>query len=144
MNAAKSVYALPDGNELSLSAEKYTLAEILFTATPRRADHKVLHHLLHETIRACSTDLRKDLFSNIVLAGGGSLVSGLPDRLENEIVLLAPATQRVKVIAAGNERKYSSWIGGSILGSLGTFDDFCITKEDYRQWGGSVVEKKCP
>merc|ERR1719308_538178 len=40
-------------------------------------------------------------------------------RLQKEITALAPSTIKIKIIAPP-ERKYSVWIGGSILSSLST------------------------
>lgn len=53
---------------------------------------------------------------------------GLADRLQKETTALAPSSFKVKVIAPP-ERKYSVWIGGSILGSLSTFQRMWISKQ---------------
>merc|ERR1719290_866074 len=45
---------------------------------------------------------------------------GIADRMQKEITALAPSTIKIKIIAPP-ERKYSVWIGGSILSSLSTF-----------------------
>jgi actin-related protein len=49
------------------------------------------------------------------------------------------------VHAAGNqiERKSSSWLGGSILASLGTFNQLWISKKEYEEIGPSIIETKC-
>jgi len=49
---------------------------------------------------------------------------------------------KVKVVAP-TERKYSVWIGGSILASLSTFQQMWVTKEEYSEFGPSVVHRKC-
>jgi len=59
-----------------------------------------------------------------------------------EISAFAPNSMKVKVIAAP-ERKYSVWIGGSILGSLSTFADMWITREEYDECGAGIVHRKC-
>ena len=59
-----------------------------------------------------------------------------------EIRGLAPSSMKVKVIAAP-ERKYSVWIGGSILASLSTFTDMWITREEYDECGAAIVHRKC-
>ena len=59
-----------------------------------------------------------------------------------EIGSLAPNTMKVKVIAPP-ERKYSVWIGGSILASLSTFSQMWITKHEYDECGPSIVHRKC-
>ena len=49
---------------------------------------------------------------------------------------------KVKVVAPP-ERKYSVWIGGSILSSLSTFQQMWITKEEYEEFGPAIVHRKC-
>jgi actin len=68
----------------------------------------------------CDVDVRRDLFSNIVLSGGTTMYPGIAERLNKEIVSLAPSSVKIKIVAPP-ERKYSVWIGGSILSSLSTF-----------------------
>jgi actin-like protein 6A len=41
------------------------------------------------------------------------------------------------------ERKSSSWLGGSILASLGTFNQLWISKKEYEEVGSSIIETKC-
>ena len=57
---------------------------------------------------------------------------------------LAPESMinNVKVIAIP-ERKYSVWIGGSILSSISTFGSMWITREEYQESGASIVNRKC-
>jgi len=68
----------------------------------------------------CDIDVRKDLYSNIVLSGGTTMFTGIAERLSKEVTALAPSTMKIKVVAPP-ERKFSVWIGGSILSSLSTF-----------------------
>ena len=65
-------------------------------------------------------DLRTALFGNIVLSGGSTLTKGFGDRLLHEVQRLAVKDMRIKIFAPP-ERKYSTWIGGSILAGLSTF-----------------------
>ena len=62
--------------------------------------------------------------------------------MHKEIATLAPSTMKVKVIAPP-ERKYSPWIGGSILASLSTFQQMWISKQEYDESGPSIVHRKC-
>ncbi|KAI9313180.1 actin-domain-containing protein [Dichotomocladium elegans] len=52
---------------------------------------------------------------------------GIADRMQKEITALAPSSMKIKIIAPP-ERKYSVWIGGSILASLSTFQQMWISK----------------
>lgn len=45
-----------------------------------------------------------------------------------QITALAPSSMKVKIVAPP-ERKYSVWIGGSILASLSTFQQMWISKQ---------------
>jgi len=90
----------------------------------------------------CDIDIRKDLLANIVLSGGTTMYAGIADRMQKEVTALAPATIKVKIIAPP-ERKYSVWIGGSILSSLSTFQTMWITKEEYEESGPGIVHRKC-
>lgn len=71
------------------------------------------------------------------------MFQGISERISKEIVGLVPAENKVKVYAPA-ERKFSVWIGGSMLSTLSTFKDQWITKMDYQEYGTNIVHKKCP
>jgi hypothetical protein len=73
-----------------------------------------------DAINRADMDLRKSLFGNIVLSGGSTVCKGFGDRLLHEVQRLAVKDMRIKIFAPP-ERKYSTWIGGSILAGLSTF-----------------------
>ena len=83
-----------------------------------------------------------DLYGNIVMSGGTTMFEGISERLSKEVVNLAPSSMRIKVIAPP-ERKFSVWIGGSILSSLSTFQTMWITKAEYEDTGAAIVHRKC-
>lgn len=74
----------------------------------------------YRSIMNCDVDIRKDLYRNVVLSGGSTMFPGIADRMRRELAALAPSSMKIKVVAPP-ERKYSVWIGGSILASLSTF-----------------------
>jgi len=90
----------------------------------------------------CDIDVRKDLFGHIVMSGGTTMYPGIAKRLEKEMQALAPAKMKVE-ISAPQERKFSVWIGGSILSSLSTFATMWVDKNDYEESGASIVHIKC-
>lgn len=71
-----------------------------------------------------------------------TMFPGIADRMQKELTALAPSTMKIKIIAPP-ERKYSVWIGGSILASLSTFQQMWISKEEYDEAGPSIVHRKC-
>jgi actin len=90
----------------------------------------------------CDIDVRKALYSNVVLSGGTTMFQGIGERMAKELVALAPSTVKIKVIAPP-ERKYSVWIGGSILSSLTTFQQMWVSKEEYDESGPGIIHRKC-
>ncbi len=85
---------------------------------------------------------RSSFQGNIVLSGGTTMFEGIDKRMEKEIVALAPASMKIKIVAPP-ERKYSVWIGGSILSSLSTFQQMWISKQEYDESGPAIVHRKC-
>ena len=101
-----------------------------------------IHETTYNSIMKCDVDIRKDLYGNIVLSGGSTMFPGIADRMNKEISALAPSAMKIKVVAPP-ERKYSVWIGGSILASLSTFQQMWIAKSEYDESGPSIVHRKC-
>lgn len=90
----------------------------------------------------CDVDIRKDLYANIVLSGGSTISKGIAERMEKEISYLAPSTMKINIFAPP-ERKYSVWIGGSILASLSSMKGKWISRQEYDESGPSIMYKKC-
>ncbi|KAH0463540.1 hypothetical protein IEQ34_008122 [Dendrobium chrysotoxum] len=82
-----------------------------------------------------------DLYGNIVLSGGLTTFSGIANRMSKKITALAQSSVKIKV-AALPKRKYSVWIGGSILASLSTFQQMWISKAEYDESGPSINATK--
>merc|ERR1712088_1055592 len=101
-----------------------------------------IHETTYNSIMKCDVDIRKDLYANTVMSGGTTMYPGIADRMQKEITALAPSTIKIKIIAPP-ERKYSVWIGGSILASLSTFQQMWISKQEYDECGPSIVHRKC-
>ncbi len=78
----------------------------------------------------------------MVVVGGGSLVPGLVDRINLEMGLRFPGS-KIKIHSPGNtvERKYSAWLGGSILASLGTFHQLWVAAEEWKEHGPSILRQ---
>jgi actin beta/gamma 1 len=135
-------YELPDGQVITIGNERFRCPEVLFQPSFIGMEQAGVHETTYNSIMKCDVDIRKDLYGNVVLSGGSSMFPGIGDRLQKEITQLAPPTMKVKIIAPP-ERKYSVWIGGSILASLSTFQNMWISKEEYEESGPSFVHIKC-
>jgi actin-related protein len=142
--AVEAQYEMPDGEVITIGNERFRCPEALFKPSLVGKEMLGIHDQVYSAIMKSDLDIRKDLYSNIILSGGSTMFPGLPERLSKEIQKLAPSatSSKVKVIAMP-ERKYSVWIGGSILSSLSNFQVMWITKSEYDESGPQIVHRKC-
>jgi len=79
------------------------------------------------------------------MVGGNSLMNGFVEKFEKSLYEIAPQNTKVKIFAYPKsfERKFSSWLGASILASTGSFQNLWIGKFEYEETGPSIVERKC-
>jgi len=138
----EKTYELPDGNIITVGAERFRCPEVLFQPSMIGKEAAGVHDTTFQSIMKCDVDIRKDLYANVVLSGGTTMFSGIGERMAKELTALAPSTMKIKVVAPP-ERKYSVWIGGSILASLSTFQQMWISKQEYDESGPTIVHRKC-
>jgi len=138
----EKTYELPDGNIITVGGERFRCPEVLFQPSFIGKEASGIHDTTFQSIMKCDVDIRKDLYANVVLSGGTTMFSGIGERMTKELTALAPSTMKIKVVAPP-ERKYSVWIGGSILSSLSTFQQMWISKGEYDESGPTIVHRKC-
>nr|XP_019541794.2 actin, indirect flight muscle-like isoform X1 [Aedes albopictus] len=161
-SSSEKSYELPDGQVITIGNERFRAPEALFQPSFLGMESTGIHETVYNSIMRCDVDIRKDLYANSVLSGGTTMypgnslfhsifsalflqvlsVIGIADRMQKEITSLAPSTIKIKIIAPP-ERKYSVWIGGSILASLSTFQAMWISKQEYDEGGPGIVHRKC-
>jgi len=135
-------YELPDGQIITIGAERFRACEPMFNPSLIGKESDGIHQLTYDSIMKCDVDIRRDLYTNTVLSGGSTMFPNIDKRLNKEITALAPSAVKVKIVAPP-ERKYSVWIGGSILSSLSTFQEMWISKDEYDESGPGIVHRKC-
>ncbi|CAL9132401.1 unnamed protein product [Musa textilis] len=156
-NVPMTPYELPDGQTIEIGADRFKVPDVLFNPSLVQtipgmesfagfASVSGLPQMVIESINRCDADIKRELFSSILLAGGTASMLQLKERLEKELMEEAPQAARVKVLASGNsiERRFSVWIGGSILASLGSFQQLWFSKAEYEEHGVSNIQRKCP
>eukprot|EP01012_Entosiphon_sulcatum_P000550 TRINITY_DN10092_c0_g1_i1.p1 TRINITY_DN10092_c0_g1~~TRINITY_DN10092_c0_g1_i1.p1 ORF type:complete len:398 (-),score=55.65 TRINITY_DN10092_c0_g1_i1:61-1254(-) len=150
-------YTLPDGHQVTLSQLRFDVPEIFFKpsmltdvastdpASPMAtvsSPQAGVHTVMHECIQKCDPEIRRELYNNVVVAGGNSLFPKFEDRLQRELQALASKGMQTKCIAFP-ERKFATWLGGSLLASLNTFPCMWISKPEYDDFGVSIIHRKC-
>ena len=141
-SAIEKSFELPHGEIIVVGNERFRCPEVLFQPNLIGLEMDGIVDATFQTIKRCDIDIRRGLYSNIVLSGGSTMFPGMTARMTKEISSLVSPSVRVKVVAPP-ERKYSVWIGGSILSSLSAFQNMWITKDEYDESGPSIVHRKC-
>eukprot|EP01134_Creolimax_fragrantissima_P003897 CFRG3897T1 len=150
-------YEFSTGYEANIGATRFQTPGILFNpkscqpTTGRNLidlnDSKYnlgISELIMQSVSKCDADIHSNLYNNIVITGGTTLIPGFVERLQNDLAAVSPVGMKVRLVyTSGQERRHSSWIGGSILGCLGAFQQMWISKQEYEESGKSFVEKKC-
>lgn len=128
-------YELPGGQIIQVDHRKrFSASEIIFSPEIINSSAKGIVEMAYDSIEKCDSDLKINLYNNIVLAGGSTLMPGFKERFEDEIIRLAEHNAKTDInITADLHRKNAAWIGGSMLASFSTFKDMCISKDDYDQ-----------
>uniref|UniRef100_A0A8B9LF68 Beta-centractin n=1 Tax=Astyanax mexicanus TaxID=7994 RepID=A0A8B9LF68_ASTMX len=141
LETEKAQYTLPDGSTVDIGPARFRAPELLFRPDLVGDESEGIHEVLAFAIQKSDMDLRRTLFSNIVLSGGSTLFKGFGDRLLSEVKKLAPKDVKIK-ISAPQERLYSTWIGGSILASLDTFKKMWVSKKEYEEDRARAIHRK--
>nr|GLL22002.1 actin-related protein 4-like [Ipomoea trifida] len=120
-NIPMTSYELPDGQTIEIGADRFKIPDILFNPSLVRtipgmesfaesaASLRSLPQMVIESINRSDVDIRRELYSSILLAGGTASMQQLKERLEKDLLEESPQAARVKVLASGNatERRFS-------------------------------------
>lgn len=160
----KERYELPDGTEIFLGKERFKSQELLIhpeldqpfmdemlgkdvaAATADKAAPSLLSvtEMVCDALKSTHVDLRKEVTQNIILVGGASVLPGTIERLTKELAHVLPSALKPRFLAPGKqERVFSTFTGGSILASLGSFQQLWISKAEYDEYGAAIVAQRC-
>jgi actin-related protein len=128
-----SVYKVND-RVIDITDVKYKCTEILFKSNG-------VQNMINKAILECDDSIRENLYSNIVLAGGNTMLKGFPKRVEQELQLLS---RRSVSVVAPPERKYITFIGGSMFCMDVYEQEMWITSCMYEEYGVDIIHRKCP
>ena len=139
------IYDLPDKNTINMTHDKNLILERVFNPVKEYPEFMGYHQMVNDAISKSDLEIKKELYSNIFLCGGNTLFSGFPERFQKQIINTNKQTFKIKIIThpSNTERKFASWIGGSILSSLGTFHQLWLSKAEFEEHGAMIIERKC-
>jgi actin-related protein len=147
-------YELPDGQEITIENERFRCPEGLFNPKMMgKKDVDPLPKSIFDSINACEQDIRRVLYSNIVLSGGTSSFDGLPSRLDHEIELLAPHLKKAKAKGKdmvsvksgkdiGEDCRNVAWKGAALIAGSQTQRDKWMSKKEYQDNGADHINTK--
>lgn len=138
----EAAYELPDGQQIFVGKERFRATECLFKPSLVGMELHGVHDATFGSIMKCDIDTRNVFYNNVILSGGSTMFPGMADRMHWELSQLVPPKIKIKLIAPP-ERKYSVWIGGSILASLSSFQQLWVTKQEYEEYGPEMIHRKC-
>ncbi|KAH9778577.1 actin-related protein 4 [Citrus sinensis] len=119
-NIPMTPYELPDGQVIEIGADRFKTPDVLFNPSlvqtipgmenfAENIPFRGLPQMVIDSINKCDVDIRRELFSSILLAGGTASMQQLKERLEKDLLEESPQAARVKVVSSGNatERRFS-------------------------------------
>ena len=139
------IYDLPDGNTINLSKDRTLILERIFNPIKDKPGFLGYHQMVNDAINKADLEIKKELYSNIFLCGGNTLFNGFIERFQKQISNTNKQLFKLKIIThpSNTEKKFSSWLGGSILSSLGTFHQLWLSKAEFEEHGEMIIERKC-
>jgi len=138
----RKFYELPDGQLIDLDVERFQSSEILFDPEIIGLEQNPLHQMVHDSIAAADQDLKRTMMSNTVVTGGTTLLQGFTQRLQSELTTLQDHSGEIKLKNAHNPVT-ATWTGASVISSMSSFSQQCITTDQYADTGSHVVHMRC-
>lgn len=96
------------------------------------------------SVRKCDPDIRRDLLGNILIIGSSTLFPGFTKCFEDMLSEKISPMYRIKTVSVmlPEEKIFASWIGGSIVSSLVTFQPFWFSREEFMKHGAEYIMEK--
>ncbi|XP_060855750.1 actin-like protein 6B [Metopolophium dirhodum] len=133
-------YEFPNGYNQEFGSERFKIPEFLFN-TNESGDLTSLSEIVHLCAEMCNSTIIDELYANIIVTGGNSLIKGFPRRLHSEIAANFRNTSRVKLTAPidSSIRRFGSWIGGALLATTAKLNHLWFSSNDYYENGASEI-----
>lgn len=133
--------------------ERFLAPEIFFNPEICSSDYLTpLPTVVDQVVQSTPIDVRKKLYKNIVLSGGSTMFKDFGRRLQRDIKSLV--NERIEIseklsgvkstgvevqVISHKRQRNAVWFGGSLLAQTAEFKSYCYTKQDYDEYGPSIV-----
>lgn len=136
-------YDLPDGQQVIIGNEMFKCPEMFFQPSLHDFKCPSVVEIICRSVERSETEYQKLFYENIVISGGTTMLRGLGDRLLAELSRRPKLQANTKIgIEEMQQPQYLAWTGGSIVASLRSGKGFWISKQEYDDLGGDVVNYK--
>lgn len=136
-------YELPDKSHINIKEERIKCPEALFEPNLIGGTENGIDKIINNSILKFKKEERKIICQYIVLSDGNTMFECFPERFVKELKNKVDNEIKEKFnVLASPERKYCTWIGGSIISSIPTYNNLVITKRDYEENGSVIVHQK--
>ncbi|KAF3792100.1 Actin-related protein 7 [Nymphaea thermarum] len=140
-------HSLPDGQEITIGKERYTVGEALFQPSILGLEEHGIVEQLVRCISSVTYENHRQLLENTVLCGSTASMPGFEERFQKEAHLCSSAVRPLLVkppeYMPENLTKNSAWMGGAILAKVVFPQNQHVTKGEYDESGPSIVHRKC-
>ena len=138
-----SIYYMAGHQPVDLQKELQTVAKGVFESNENSPS---LQTLVCQSLDSIPINLRSK-FLNIVIAGGLSKAQGFKDEVMRCVSQILPKEEKISIIPPVNNIASGSlavWVGGSIVASMDTFSEMCISQKEWSEEGvDHIIEKRC-
>ena len=152
----EKVIPIHDGTTVVIGQERFEATEILFQPKLWDSEQSGLADLIYETIQEAPIDCRMELYKNIILSGGSSLLPGIQERIEEDLIArydkehttnsnMGSSRQWKFQVHAAETRRFAVFEGAALFADLiGNDRQFWVTTSEYEVDAGvQVLMDKC-
>ena len=141
---ADDIYTMPDGKQVDIKTNKFKIAEGLFQPNILHKECAGLHETIMQSIARCNPDIQNDMLQNILLFGRPAKIPGLSNRLESELIKIKiDKKNKNPSVTCNSISSHPVWMGGSKIGASPNYQEQCISRNEYDEYGPIMVSMKC-
>lgn len=126
---------------ITLRNERFAVPELLFHPADVGLLQSGLPNLIMRSVSGLPLGLWPGLLANVVVVGGNARIPGFRERLQRELVGLAPDDCVVRVAVPGDPVT-ATWEGGARLAHHADVEGLCVTRAEYEEYGAGWVARK--